>query len=142
MHTVLVPFDGSASAKRAIQYLIDFSKDFTQLKVHVLNVQTEPVIYGEYVTPDLLDQLQAGALQHAAEINAEAAVMLAAAKIDHETHVATGMVAPEIGRAVTDHGCSAVVMGTRGMGSLKNLVLGSVATQVVHEVAVPVTLVK
>lgn len=142
MHTVLIPFDGSAGAKRAIQYLVDLSRDFAQIKVHVLNVQTEPVLYGEYVTPDLLDQLHAGALQHAAEINAEAAAMLGAANIEHETHVATGMVAPEIGRAVKEYACDAVVMGTRGMGSLKNLVLGSVATQVVHEVAVPVTLVK
>ena len=142
MHTVLVPFDGSASAKRAIQYLVDLSKDLAQLKVHVLNVLIEPVIYGEYATPNLLDQFNASAQQHAAEVNAEAAAMLGAANIAHETHVATGVVAVEISRAVTAYGCSGVVMGTRGMGSLKNLVLGSVATQVVHEVAVPVTLVK
>ncbi len=142
MQTVLVPFDGSPSAKRAIQYLIGFAKDFPQLKVHVLNVQAEPMIYGEYVTPDMLDQLAKAAEERALALNAEAAAMLAAANVAHETHVATGDVAEEVNRAVSFCGCTAVVMGTRGMGNLKNLVLGSVATRVVHEVEVPVLLIK
>jgi nucleotide-binding universal stress UspA family protein len=33
-------------------------------------------------------------------------------------------------------------MGTRGMGAIGNLVLGSVATKVIHLTEVPVTLVK
>jgi nucleotide-binding universal stress UspA family protein len=33
-------------------------------------------------------------------------------------------------------------MGTRGMSNFSNLVMGSVATRVVHEVTVPVLLVK
>ena len=38
--------------------------------------------------------------------------------------------------------CELVVMGTRGRGAIHNMVLGSVATKVLHLVAVPVTLVK
>ena len=33
-------------------------------------------------------------------------------------------------------------MGSRGMGALGNLVLGSIANQVVHLTEIPVTLVK
>ena len=33
-------------------------------------------------------------------------------------------------------------MGTRGMGPVKSLVLGSVATKVIHLAGAPVTLVK
>ena len=33
-------------------------------------------------------------------------------------------------------------MGTRGLGSIRGLLLGSVATQVLHLVDMPVTLVK
>jgi nucleotide-binding universal stress UspA family protein len=38
--------------------------------------------------------------------------------------------------------CSSIVMGTRGMGMLGTLVLGSIATKVIHLAKVPVTLVK
>ena len=38
--------------------------------------------------------------------------------------------------------CDGIVMGTRGMGAIGNLVMGSVATKVVHLTKLPVTLVK
>jgi nucleotide-binding universal stress UspA family protein len=33
-------------------------------------------------------------------------------------------------------------MGTRGLGSVANLMIGSVATKVIHLVEIPVTLIK
>src|SRR5690606_28099998 len=132
MHNVLVPFDGSASAKRAVQYLVDFSKVYPDIQVHLLNVQREPNLYGNYVPASMLDDLRKGAIQHAEKVNREAALLLEQAGISHQSHVA----------AVKRLGCNTVVMGTRGMGSLGNLVMGSVATRVVHDVPVPVLLVK
>lgn len=142
MHSVLVPFDGSACAERAIGYLVDFAKVFDGLKVHVINVQAEPKLYGNYVTASMLEQLNAGALDHAAELTAKAATLLQAAGVSVETHEISGEVVTEVVKAVKRYGCDTVVMGTRGMGSLGNLVLGSVATRVVHESPVPVLLVK
>jgi len=42
----------------------------------------------------------------------------------------------------TCHGVGHVFMGTRGLGGVRGLLLGSVATQLLHLVDVPVTLVK
>jgi nucleotide-binding universal stress UspA family protein len=39
-------------------------------------------------------------------------------------------------------GCDGIVMGTRGLGAIGNLVLGSVATKVIHLTRLPVTLIK
>ena len=39
-------------------------------------------------------------------------------------------------------GCRVIVMGTRGMSALANLMLGSVTTKVVHLTKLPVTLIK
>lgn len=142
MHNVLVPFDGSASAKRAVQYLVDFAKVFPDIQVHVLNVQREPNLYGNYVPASMLEDLRKGALNHAQKVNAEAAQILETASIKHQTHEAVGDVVTEVVSAVKRLGCNTVVMGTRGMGSLGNLVMGSVATRVVHDVPVPVLLVK
>jgi nucleotide-binding universal stress UspA family protein len=41
-----------------------------------------------------------------------------------------------------DKQCEQIVMGTRGLGTVSNLVLGSVATKAIHLAKVPVLLVK
>jgi len=38
--------------------------------------------------------------------------------------------------------CGEIVMGTRGLGRISGLMLGSVATKVIHLATVPVTLIK
>jgi nucleotide-binding universal stress UspA family protein len=53
-----------------------------------------------------------------------------------------GDPADVIARRAQELGCDAIVMGSRGMGRIANLVIGSVATKVVHLTALPVTLVK
>jgi nucleotide-binding universal stress UspA family protein len=45
-------------------------------------------------------------------------------------------------RACRQHACEEIVMGTRGLGALKGLLLGSVATKVAQLAEVPVILVK
>jgi nucleotide-binding universal stress UspA family protein len=142
MNNVLVPFDGSPSVKRAIQYLVDFARSNPNLSVHVINVQTEPTFFGNYGSPSMIEQFKTAALEHAGVINAEAVALLGAAKIRCQSHEMLGDVVAEVTQAAAKYGCDTVVMGTRGMSSLGNLVMGSVANRVVHEVPVPVLLVK
>lgn len=143
MRNFLLAFDGSDNANRALRYLIALAADAPGLfKVQVLNVQQEPVIYGEYVTADMVDELHDSFLKNSRKILAEATVALQAAGLEHETHSALGNVAEQVNEAVRRLGCDTVVMGTRGMGSFAGAILGSVANRVVHEVSVPVLLVK
>lgn len=67
--------------------------------------------------------------------------LLDAAAIPYASAVATGFVGSTIAAYATEHGCDAIVMGTRGMGSAGQL-LGSIARQVIQFADVPVTLVK
>jgi len=53
-----------------------------------------------------------------------------------------GSPAETIDRVAREVGAYQIVMGTRGLGSLGNLFLGSVATKVVRLAQIPVTLVK
>lgn len=57
-------------------------------------------------------------------------------------HYRIGDPAGEIAAQVHEKGLDGVIMGTRGMGQIASLMIGSVATRVVHLVPVPVTLVK
>lgn len=140
MRKILLAFDGSDNSKRALQYIVDL--EARPAEVHVINVQHEPIIMGEYVTADMLQELSNSLLSRARHLLAEAANALQAAGIDHQIHPMLGNVAEQVNEAVKRLGCDTVVMGTRGLGSFGGLMLGSVATRVIHEVSVPVLLVK
>lgn len=142
MQKILLPFDGSPSACRAIDYLVALQARLGDLQVEVINVQAEPKLYGNYVSASMLQQLNAGAVEHARELTDKATALLQQAGIKVNAHQVVGEVAGEVALAVNRLGCDSVVMGTRGMGSLGNLVMGSVATRIVHDVKVPVLLVK
>ncbi len=143
MRTILLAFDGSDNAKRALQYILDLAADAPRpLQVHVLNAQQEPVVYSEFVTPSTVEELSKSLIDKSHRTLEEAATALQAAGIPHETHAVLGDIAAQVNAAVQQLGCDTVVMGTRGLGSFTGMVLGSVANRVVHEVSVPVLLVK
>ena len=143
MRNVLVAFDGSDSSKRAIHYLIDFAREHSAtLEVHLLNVQQPPIVYGEYVTGELIERMEQSATSQAQHLLDWPAAQLQAAGITHSRHTAQGNVPEQIDLAVEKLNCDTVVMGTRGLGNFSGLLMGSVATRVVHEVPVPVLLVK
>lgn len=142
MRNVLLPFDGSVPARHAAQYLLNIIEDYPNLQIHMINVQAEPKLYGNYVSASLMEQLRAGALERSREVLAEGTSSLEATGVRCEPHAAVGDVAEEIVRAVKEYACDTVIMGTRGMSNLGNLLMGSVATRVLHEVSVPVLLVK
>ncbi|AWT10791.1 MULTISPECIES: universal stress protein [Stutzerimonas] len=143
MRRLLVAYDGSDNSKRALQYVVDLARDTGMaLQVHVVNVQHEPIIYGEYVTSAMIDELNNSLMAKSRSVLDEAAAMLQAGGLTCETHTQLGNVAEQINDAVKRLGCDTVVMGTRGLGSFTGLVLGSVANRVIHEVSVPVLLVK
>ena len=68
--------------------------------------------------------------------------MLAERKVPCERHLVIGDPARAIVKLVRKLNCDLIVMGTRGMGAVAGLVLGSVANKVVHLARTPVTLVK
>lgn len=73
---------------------------------------------------------------------AAARKLLDAAGVKYQHRIGVGDAAETIAAYAKEKGCDQIVMGTRGMGSVSNLLLGSVATQVIHLSPVPVLLVK
>ncbi len=67
---------------------------------------------------------------------------LAAEGFNVESHLAFGDPAKEIIRWVQEKGCDLIAMSTHGHGLLADIVLGSTATKVRHQVNVPVLLLK
>ncbi|WP_298187715.1 universal stress protein [uncultured Pseudomonas sp.] len=143
MRNVLIAFDGSDSSKRALQYVIDFAQAHSAtLEVHVINVQHEATLYGEYVNDEMFANIRQSLLEQANGKLEWPLEQLKAAGITCQAHAALGNIAEQVNDTVKQLQCDTVVMGTRGLGTFTGLLMGSVATRVIHEVQVPVLLVK
>ncbi len=141
MTKLLLPVDGSPSSRRAAEWVVRAAGDRGTARVLLLNAQA-PVMAWEispYVTAEMVHQIHEKAGREAI---GEARAVLDAAGVPCEEHLLVGEPAELIAKVAAQEAVDGVVMGTRGMGPVKSLVLGSVATKVIHLVDVPVTLVK
>lgn len=143
MTTALAAFDGSDNALRAIDQMLR-SLNIEKLHVHLLNVR-EPVKMREVVFNDKLSDMQA--IEKAREaaglqLLAPAKARLEAAGVSFDAHARIGSPAMVIADFAREYHCDLIVLGNRGMGTIKNLMLGSVATKVVHLAEVPILLVR
>lgn len=142
MYNILVPIDGSDNALRAAEYAVRVAKEHKSASIHLVTVHPEPVVYGEiaiYVDRSKVEQAQR---EHAEAVLQPVADIAAASGVDFTKEILVGDAAASIVRRADELGCDVIVMGTRGLGALGNLALGSVATKVVHLTQLPVTLVK
>lgn len=141
MLKILLPADGSESCARATDYVIGLARSGAGVHVDILNVQM-PVLSGHakmFLSQEVLNEYYRDEGEKLLRVPAE---KLKQAGVSFTEHLAVGHVAETIAQYVKQHGVDQIVMGTRGMGSVSNMLLGSVATKVIHLADVPVTLVK
>ena len=138
---IVLAIDGSSCSLRATRFLIELIAGREGQEIHVINVQA-PVRYADLL-PDRRKRLvkqwnvEGGELETAA-----ARELLADAQVPCRLHLVAGDPATTIAKLAGKLKCDLIVMGTRGTGTVRGLVFGSVATKVVHLAAAPVTLVK
>lgn len=142
MLKILVAVDGSETSCRAAEFLVKKSGWFKQpVEVHLLTVQM-PVIGVNvklFISQKSLDDYYRDAGTAAL---APAREILDAAGIKYDHHIGLGDPAQVIAEYAEAKACDQILMGNRGLGAVSGLVLGSVATKVMHLAKVPVTLVK
>ena len=146
MPGVLVPVDGSDNSMRAVEEACRQVGHRQSATVHLLNVQPSNHlgVVKKYLSQDLIDKFH----QEQGETALRSArAWLDGADMAYTSHVEVGDVAQTIARYVRELHCDQVIMGARGLGSggfaaISGLLLGSIATKVLHLVEVPVTLVK
>ena len=136
---VLVPVDGSENSIRVARNVVKLAgESIVPLDIHLLNVQhpLPGTIKGVAEQAKLFHNEQS----HAALAGAQK--ILDDAGVKHTDHMAVGEVDTVVVHLVDELKCDQVIMGTRGMNSIANMVLGSVAPKVLHLVQVPVTFIK
>jgi len=140
MKKILLPFDGSESAKRAVEHVISLAKETPGTEVHLLHV-ADPTQLGtdeSFWNGGTKDKL----LSAGARVLEPAKQALTQANVSFQDGVSLGSPGNEIASYARAHGCTSIVMGTRGMSSIASFFVGSVAHRVMQFADVPVTLVK
>lgn len=137
----LIAVDGSEPSLKVIDYVItEAASRPTPPQLFLVNVQA-PLssditrFIDEKVVEDFHRETGAAAL-------AQARQKLDAAGLAYSAHIMMGETAPTLIEFATDKGCSLIIMGARGLGSVGGLLMGSVATKVVKLSTVPVLVVK
>ena len=138
---ILVAIDGSVYSMRAVEYVLRLAQANCAIEPHLLNVQL-PIESGhvrQFIAREALeDYYREEGL--AALKDAEAA--LQAANHPCATHIAVGNAAETIARYALELKFDLIVIGTKGRTGLRHVVMGSVATEVIKQSTVPVTVVK
>ena len=139
---ILLPADGSACSLRAVDQLIAHIDCLREVpEIHLLHVHL-PIPIGRVQAHVGKETLHAYYLEEGQQQLQAAQQKLDAAGRFHTTHIHVGQPAEVIGKMAAELDCDLIVMGTHGRGPVAGLVIGSVATRVLHLAACPVLLVK
>lgn len=137
---ILLPTDASPSALRAVEHVIDLAAQGLAVEVHLLNVQIP--VRGSSAA--LIDQAELDDYHRAEgmKVLERSGLRLEQAGLVVHRHVGVGDPGETILAFSRQLGCAQIVMGTRGMGGVIGMIMGSVANHVVSESDLPVTLLR
>lgn len=142
MRKYLLATDGSEGSKRAAYFLLDLVRDageFEVTVVHVINIKKE--IYN-YPLLTNVPEIEKIVQEQAEEIVNEIAAIFENEGFQVNKQVLEGDPGHEIAEYAGQAEVNQIIMGTRGLGNITGLVLGSVGQKVIHLATNPITLVK
>lgn len=133
---ILVPYDGSPCAERALDMAIDMAER-TGAELIVANIVPAPAYA---VRAQLADQKFAKAIKN--ETLNNATQKLKEQNIGFKAILEYGDPAEMIMRIADMEKVDLIYMGCRGLSAFTEILLGSVSTKIIHLTKCPVTLVK
>jgi len=141
MHGILVGVDGSGHSTRALQWAVREAA-IREVPLTVLAVNQAVAGYSGIAVPYPGDEkTETQALRSAHEqLDKVLAEMAGTAKLPQVNVMAvTGLPAEELLAAAED--ADMIVVGSRGSGGFRRLLLGSVSTQITHHAPCPVVVI-
>jgi nucleotide-binding universal stress UspA family protein len=141
MVKILLPIDGSAASNKAVTDFIQLLGWYKEVpEIHLLNVQLS--LHGDismFIDKDTIQQYhQEGGmkkLQNARELLHQAGLTC------HE-HIIVGDPAEIIAQFAIEQSFDQIVIGPRGLGAVKSILLGSVASKLIKLSSIPVLVLK
>jgi nucleotide-binding universal stress UspA family protein len=139
---LLVPLDGSEAAVRALRHAMQVAGRDGNVRLHLLTVHPEPIVYGEVQVYMGREKAAAAATSHDAAVLRAAEAALQGSGVAYVAEALEGNAAEVITRRAAELGCEQIIMGTRGLGRVGAMLLGSVTTAVIQNAPCPVTLIR
>ena len=146
---ILVAIDGSEHANRALTYALDlaekYSASITLLSVvhHTVYIPAndDPM---NFVTPQVIQDCMEAETMQKEEILSQALEKIKKGKptLTITTKLKEGRPADMIIETAKEENVDIIVMGSRGLGGIKQLFLGSVSDRVADEAPCPVLIIK
>ena len=146
---ILVPLDGSKHSMRALENAVQIAKKcdgkITLIHVYsVLRVGVVPMAMAEPVAlpPEMVNKLAEAVREAGSSILEDAKKKVEAEGVQSQTLLREGHVVEEILRAAKEEDIDLIVIGARGLSTLKEIFLGSVSHGVALHAPCPVLLMK
>ncbi len=144
-NTILVPVDGSEHSKKAIEHACTIAKlnNGKVVLLHIANIVSaisnfdQTPITGGYVSEQLAKDME----ETGREI-LEEAKKLVPAGTNSETVFEVGSPGPAVIAVAKKYNADLIVMGSRGLGLLKGIFMGSVSSYVTSHETCPVLIIK
>ncbi len=143
---ILLPTDGSDNANKAVDYVHELAKKFNSevVLLHTFEVSDELTrIVGKF--DNILGQ-QLKDMEHYMTDYGKAILNKIKNEFEKDgitvkTIIVSAKPSHEIIKTIDTEKCELVVMGSRGLNTLKSILLGSVSNYVIHHTKCPVILV-
>ena len=144
---ILVAIDGSKLAYKSLDYALDLARKYSaEVEVlTVLQMPSESVLeQGTAFTPISSKSYRENLETYYKKILSEAAkkVKKSSPQIRFTTKLVEGRPADKIVETAKLESCDLIVMGSRGLGGIKEFFLGSVSDRVADEAPCPVLIIK
>lgn len=138
---ILFPTDGSEQSKKALESLVELAKKFNS-KVFVLNTYEVPVPITNYeLSSDLYLSVEGVLSRNSKDILEEVKVVLEQNSINAQYISLAGDSGSIIIERAEKLEVSMILMGSRGLGTIKSVLMGSVSNYVLHHSKCPVMII-
>ena len=137
---MLVPVDGSDHSLRALDHALFLAKAAGSKVTAIHVMEKPPTMYVE--SQKLLNDIMAKYKTESAKVLDRCKELAAQKGVKIETVIADGDAATNITDYAKKEGCDIIVIGNRGLGRFKEMVVGSVSNKVLHHAKCSVLIVK
>ena len=135
---ILVAVDDSETSKKAFDQSVFLAQKCSS-KLYVIHVVLDWEYGGDSAaTFELIDEIRA----NGRELLERCKTLALKSNVQVETLLEQGDYAQEIIEVAKRNDCDLIIMGSRGMSPIKELLLGSVSLKVMHHASCPVMIVR